>query len=166
MRLVCLGVCTHRRPHFSLYLPPNARSQIWHISLSVYEKQCQGHFMSLEESAQSKIAAPWEKSISHRTPCLALALRESESPCDYLDFTSVRLGWMFLLLLTKQSIELIFHYGRPKLVHICSFKKELVFKWNCLCMYVHMYSHACVCVCNYIENGLLYSMQIFPNHKM
>lgn len=35
---------------------------------------------------------------------------------------------MFLFLLTKQAIELIFHYGRSKLLHICSFKKELVFK--------------------------------------
>lgn len=34
----------------------------------------------------------------------------------------------------------------------------------CACMYICIHMH--VCVCNYIGNGLLYSMQIFPNHKM
>lgn len=152
----CAVACVHTEGPIPHYIPPNARSQIWHISLSVDEKRCQGEFMSLEESAQSKIEAPWEKAVSHRMPCPALALWESESLCYYLDFTSVRLGWMFLFLLTKQAIELIFHYGRPKLLHICSFKKELVFKWNCLCMYMHIiHMHVCV---NYIGNGLLYSM--------
>lgn len=35
---------------------------------------------------------------------------------------------MFLLPLPKHATELIFHYGRPKLLHIWSFKKGLVFK--------------------------------------
>lgn len=84
--------CVHTEDPTPHYLPLNARSQIWHISLSVDEKRCQGQFMSLEESAQRKTAAPWEKAISHRMSCLALALWESESLCYYLDFTSVRLG--------------------------------------------------------------------------